>query len=134
MKLGTILNQLMLSFLFTHELDAMTQSEWRLLYVLRNLGDDNGRWWFVVIHIPLFYVLIALTNHTQERVQNYSRVALAAFCIVHALLHLNLRNDPLSTFNSVLSWGVILGAALFGLIYLVLVTKNRNRKVALARL
>jgi hypothetical protein len=118
MKFPKLLTQLMLAVLFTHELDAMSQSEWRLLYVLRSLNDDQGRWWFVVIHTPLFWALIALTHHCSELVQRVSRMGLAVFCIIHALLHWRLASDPLSTFSSPLSWSLILGAAALGAAYL----------------
>jgi hypothetical protein len=118
MNISKILNQLMLATLFTHELDAMTQSEWRLLYVLRSLSDEQGSWWFVAIHVPLFWALIALTHHAHEGVQRASRLAFAAFCIVHALLHWRLASDPLSTFSSPLSWSLIIGAAVLGAAYL----------------
>ena len=113
-----VVTQLMLAVLFTHELDAMTQSEWRLLYALRSLSDEQGRWWFVATHVPLFWALIALTHHASEYVQRVSRLGLSAFCIVHALLHWRLASDPLSTFSTPLSWGLILGAAALGALYL----------------
>jgi len=108
------MGQLMLAVMFTHELDAMTQSEWRLLYVLRSLGDEQGRWWFVALHVPLFWALIALTHQASDSVQRASRIGFAAFCIVNALLHWRLAGDPLSTFSSALSWSLILGAAALG--------------------
>ncbi len=120
MKNSTFLIQLMLAVLFTHELDAMTQSEWRLLYVLRDLSDAEGRWWFVAIHLPLFWALIALTHNANAKLQKFCRYGLACFCIVHALLHWRLANDALSTFNSWLSWGLITGAAALGVAYLFL--------------
>jgi hypothetical protein len=110
--------QLMLAVIFTHELDAMTQSEWRLLYVLRSLSDEQGRWWFVAMHVPLFWTLIALTHHNSDLVQRASRRGLAMFCIIHAVLHWRLADDPLATFSSPLSWGLILGAAVLGAAYL----------------
>ena len=110
--------QLMLAVIFTHELDAMTQSEWRLLYVLRSLSDEQGRWWFVAMHVPLFWALIALTHHNSDLVQRVSRRGFAMFCIIHALLHWRLAGDPLSTFSSPLSWVLILGAAALGAAYL----------------
>jgi hypothetical protein len=118
MNTPKVLTQLMLAVLFTHELDAMTQSEWRLLYVLRSLSDEHGRWWFVAIHIPLFWMLIALTHHASTHVQHASRIGVAVFCIIHALLHWRLASDPLSTFSSPLSWILILGAAALGTAYL----------------
>ncbi len=118
MSMQTGLIQLMLAVLFTHELDAMAQSEWRLLYLLRELNDTQARWWFIAIHVPLFWGLIALTHHAQLKVTQFSRIALSAFSIVHALLHVRLRHDPLSTFNSPLSWALIFGCALLGAAYL----------------
>ncbi len=121
--------QLMLAVLFTHELDAMTQSEWRLLYVLQSLDDDQGRWWFVAMHVPLFWALIVLTHHTSDLVQRASRRGLAMFCIIHAVLHWRLADNPLSTFSSPLSWGLILGAAALGAAYLGMeVHDARSRK------
>jgi hypothetical protein len=128
MNLPKLLVQLMLAVLFTHELDAMTQSEWRLLYVLRDLGDEQGRWWFTALHVPLFGALLGLAHHSNLVVERASRTTLAVFCIVHALLHLRLRNDPMSTFDSPMSWGLILGAAVLGLAYLsITIYQNRTR-------
>lgn len=118
--MSKLLVHLMLALLFTHELDAMAQSEWRLLYVLRDLSDDQARWWFVALHVPLFWALIALTHHRRAQLQHFSRTGLAAFCVVHALLHLRLRDDPLSTFSTPLSWSLILGAAVLGVLYMAL--------------
>lgn len=125
MNLPKLLIGLMLAVLFTHELDAMMQSEWRLLYILRSLGDEHGRWWFVALHVPLFGALIGLTHHAQPGVQRASRMALSIFCIVHALLHLRLRNDPLSTFSSPWSWGLIMGPAVLGAAYLFVITRKQ---------
>jgi hypothetical protein len=119
MTLSRAIFPLMLAALFTHELDAIKQSEWRLLYVLRNLPDEQARWWFVAIHVPLFWVLMGLSHHANAKVQHYSRIGIASFCVVHAALHIRLRDDPLSTCTSPLSWSLILGAAVLGLLELI---------------
>jgi hypothetical protein len=118
---------LMLATLFTHELDAMTQSEWRLLYVLRGLPDDTARFWFVAIHVPLFWALMALSGHRSMVVRQRVRSGIAAFCVVHAGLHIYLRNDPLNTFNSTLSWSLILVAAFLGALHLMMALKSHGR-------
>jgi hypothetical protein len=128
MNMSRLLVHLMLAVLFTHELDAMTQSEWRLLYVMRDLNDHQARWWFVVLHVPFFWVFISLTHHAQHKLQSISHISLAAFCIVHALLHLRLSNDPLSTFTTSLSWSLIVGAAALGSAYLVLLIYKPSTK------
>jgi len=114
--------------ILTHELDAMTQSEWRLLFILRSLPEETASVAFVVLHVPLIAVLLWLTNNQSEVIKNWSRIALSAFLIIHSGLHKLLENSPNYTFNSTLSLGLIYGAALFGLLYLILVFMSWIRK------
>lgn len=105
--------------LFSHELDAVVQSEWRLLYVLRDLPDERAMQVFVWLHVPLFGLIAWLTHHGASSVRLWSRVVLSMFLIVHAGLHFRLSTSPLYTFDSALSVVLIYGAALAGLTYLV---------------
>ncbi|AFY54127.1 hypothetical protein Riv7116_1567 [Rivularia sp. PCC 7116] len=107
--------------ILTHELDAMTQSEWKLLFILRSLPEQTASVAFIVLHIPLIAALLWLTNNESEVVKNWSRIALAGFMIIHSGLHKLLENSPNYTFNSTLSLGLIYGAGLLGLIYLILI-------------
>ena len=111
---------LMLATLFTHELDAMAQSEWRLLYVLRSLPSADGQFWFVLLHVPLFAGLLWLIQQSSPRIRQLTQVSLAAFAVVHAGLHYRLSAEPLYTFTSPLSLAVIYGAALLGLLFLIM--------------
>ncbi|MDY6899846.1 MAG: DUF6713 family protein, partial [Cyanobacteriota bacterium] len=54
-------------------------------------------------------------------IKNWSRIALSVFLIIHSGLHKLLENSPNYTFNSTLSLGLIYGAGLLGLIYLIFV-------------
>jgi hypothetical protein len=121
--LQSLIYPLMLACLFTHELDALTQSEWRLLYVLRSLPDALARWWFVAIHVPLFAAMLYFGQHGDAVIQRRARLVIAVFCVIHAGLHWRLRADPLSSFDSGLSWALIGGAALLGALYLWLNTE-----------
>mgnify|MGYP001791536999 FL=1 len=107
--------------ILTHELDAMTQSEWRLLFLLRNLPEQTASVAFVVLHVPLIAALLWLTNNESEVIKNWSRIALSVFLIIHTVLHKLLENSPNYTFDSTLSLWLIYSAGLFGLIYLILV-------------
>ena len=118
---------LMLGTLFTHELDAMTQSEWRLLYVLRGLPPPDGQFWFVVLHVPLFAAVMWLTQQAPLRIREMAQNALAAFAVIHAGLHYRLSDDPLYTFHSPLSVALIAGAALLGLLFFFM---TRNKPLA----
>ena len=113
--------------LATHELDAMTQSEWRLLYLLRDLPDPLACDLFVLLHVPLLALLLWLTFHPRERIRDGSRLALGLFLIVHVGLHLNLQDHPAYSFFSPLSLGLIYGGGLLGLGYL-LVTLAASRR------
>lgn len=111
---------LMLATLFTHELDAMTQSEWRLLYMLRGLSSADGQFWFVVLHVPLFAGLLWLIAQAPLQVRHHAQSALALFAVIHAGLHYRLSDDPLYSFHEPLSVALIAGAALLGALFLFL--------------
>jgi lysylphosphatidylglycerol synthetase-like protein (DUF2156 family) len=129
MNTPKLVMHLMLALLFTHELDAMAQSEWRLLYVLRGFSDEQGRRWFVALHVPLFGLLLALLHHGHDKLQQLSRIGFSLFYIVYVFLHWRLHNDPLSTFTTVLSWSLIIGAGLLGVAYLGIVALRRKQTI-----
>ncbi len=114
-----LLHYLGLGAIATHELDAVTQHEWRLLYVLRAMPEELARQAFVAVHVPLFAVLIWLTSHPKQRIREFSRAALAAFLVIHVGLHMRLSGHALYTFHEPLSVAIIWGAGLCGLGYLI---------------
>ncbi|MEO0540069.1 MAG: DUF6713 family protein [Cyanobacteria bacterium P01_A01_bin.105] len=109
-----------LGCLFTHELDATLNHEWRVLPLLRALPDEVGRSWFIALHVPLFAVIVAWVAHTQPRTRLAVRVILSLFLVVHALLHWLLSGDANYEFASRLSHGLIYGGAVFGGVFLLL--------------
>jgi hypothetical protein len=114
--LENLLFNLGLALLFTHELDAVRQHEWRLLFVLRQMPEDIAARAFVAIHVPLFLVLLIVTQASGE-LQFWSRAFISAFLVVHAGLHWSLRHRTACNFNSGLSRGLIYGAAFVGLLH-----------------
>lgn len=116
-----------LSFICTHELDAVAQHEWRLLYILRSLPEPTAALAFVALHVPAFTLLVWLTHHSLPRVRETSRLALMVFLVIHVGLHLRLSAHPLYSFHSPLSMGLIFGAGLCGLAYLLAIFANRSR-------
>ena len=97
----------------------MTQSEWKLLFILKNLPEQIAPSVFVIIHVPLIAALLWLTNNESQLIKNWSRIGLAGFLIIHSGLHKLLENSPNYTFNSTLSLGLIYGGGLLGLFYLI---------------
>lgn len=107
-----------LGTLFTHELDAIANHEWRIFPILRSLPEQAGMSTFMLLHIPLFAVLIALVASNDERLRRLSRSGISAFLLIHAGLHLWFENDPHYEFTSSISNALILGGALFGGLHL----------------
>jgi hypothetical protein len=109
-----------LGTLFTHELDAMTSYEWRLIPILRSLPETLGMTVFVVIHIPLFAGIIALIASKNDKTRSWSRIAVSGFLLLHAVLHIWFSSNPNYGFVSAISNWLIIGGAGFGAIYLTL--------------
>ncbi len=112
--------------LFTHELDAMPNHEWRGLAILQSLPDDIGMAVFVAAHVPLFAILIALISSSNPRTRTISRLGIGAFLLVHGTLHALSMGQPTYEFTSTLSNLLIFGGAALGALYLALEAKHRS--------
>jgi hypothetical protein len=107
-----------LGMLFTHELDAISNHEWRVIPILQSLPELIAMNTFILLHIPLFAVLVALVASTNLQLRERSRLGVSIFLIVHALLHLWFRNDVSYEFASTMSNILIFGGAIFGALYI----------------
>ena len=85
----------------------------------------------MIIHVPLFAIIVWLAFNEKPNIREWSRIIFATFLIIHAGLHKGLENHPLYTLNSPMSQGLIFGAGLLGLIYLITdyIKKNFNQKI-----
>lgn len=126
-----LLFNLGLATLFTHELDAITQKEWHLLYILRDLPEKAAAQIFVIVHVPLFALIFWLVFNAKLNIKEWSKIILASFFIIHAVLHKALESHPLYTFDSLMSQGLIFGAGLLGLIYLIITYFTSRAKLNL---
>ena len=106
-----------LAFLFTHELDAVTHSEWRLLFGLRSLPDPTASSSFVALHVPLFFFILWLSHTSHDRLRTAVRAVVAAFFVVHAALHFRLSSHEAYEFSGALSHTLIFGAGACGIAY-----------------
>jgi len=116
-----------LACLFTHELDAVTHSEWRLLFLMRSMPDDTAAPLFVGLHVPLFFLILWLSHFPREVVRKTTRVVIAAFLPIHAVLHFSLSANPAYEFHGALSQALILSAAACGAAYLVVMARGHGR-------
>ncbi len=107
-----------LSLIIMHEMDAVRCREWRIFPGLSRLDDKAGYRLFMLAHIPIFTGLF--WQLFQNPVSGAFRVGFDLFLIIHLVLHLLLRNHKNNEFRDGLSWSIITGAALCGLLDLVL--------------
>ena len=109
-----------LGLLFTHELDAMPNHEWRVLPVLSALSDSTGELVFVLAHVPIFAIVIAFVASLDRRVRRRSEALAAVFLIGHAVLHWLYSGHDAYEFTSQYSSLLIYAAALCGALYFLL--------------
>lgn len=114
-----------LGSLFTHELDAVPNHEWRSLPLLHGLPDDTAMVVFVAAHVPLFAVLIALVASARPRTRTLSRLGIALFLVIHGVPHALSIGQPHYEFSSTLSNMLIFGGSAFGAVYLFLEGRDR---------
>lgn len=107
-------------FLFTHELDAMRNSEWLVLPLVNWLPPKLAELTFVLVHIPLFAILVALISSPNDNVRTKTKVGLSVFLIIHGILHAAFMGHDNYEFNSWLSNVLIFGGSFCGLSYLLL--------------
>ena len=101
-----------LTLIFIHEMDAIRCREWRLFPVLSSLDDKVSSAIFIVLHIPLFYWI--LSQISGDSSSETFRIGFDIFMIVHIVLHLLFLKHKNNEFKGWVSWGIILGAGLFG--------------------
>lgn len=107
-------------FLLAHEMDAVRCREWKILPVLSRMGEEVGYLAFTALHVPLYALLLWGLFGGGEANRSLI-VGLDAFFVIHAFLHIFLRNLPDNRFGSAFSWALILGASMFGAIDLLII-------------
>ena len=108
-----------LALLLVHELDAVRCHEWRIFPGLSALSDRWGLPLFVLLHVPLLYVLLGAVAAGPDATLI---AALDLFFVLHLVLHLLFLRHPRNEFRDALSWTLIVGAASSGGIDLLLRT------------
>jgi hypothetical protein len=114
------------ALLFTHELDAMTHREWLVLPFTSWLTDETGQLVFVLAHIPLFALVLALLASQNLHIRRRSEIGLCLFMLAHALLHAVFMGHEHYAFESLLSNLLIFGGGICGLGYLLLSRSSQN--------
>ena len=107
-----------LSLLTMHEMDAIRCKEWRIFPGLSMLSDNLGQKVFILVHFPLFYFVFWNLTHS-ENIDAFIK-GFNIFMIVHLGLHILFLRHKNNEFKDWISWTLIIGAGLFGLIDIII--------------
>jgi len=114
---GHLFFYLGISLLTVHEMDAIRCKEWRMFPGLSMLSDKLGHIVFVFAHIPLFIIIYWQLTHSQN-IESFIK-GFSIFMIVHLGLHMLLLKHKNNEFKDWISWTIIVGTGLCGLIDLI---------------
>ncbi|MGB0521523.1 MAG: DUF6713 family protein [Flammeovirgaceae bacterium] len=115
---GHIFFYLGLSLMALHEMDAIRCKEWRIFPVLSMLSDKVGQIIFLFIHIPLFYFIfweLTYSKNIEAFINGFN-----IFMMVHLGLHILFLKHKNNEFKDWISWTIIIGAGLCGLLDLLI--------------
>ena len=101
-----------------HEMDAIRCKEWRIFPGLSLLSDKLGYIVFIFAHIPIFYFVFWELSYSQN-IEAFI-YGFNIFMIVHVVLHVLFLKHKNNEFRDWISWSIIIGAGLFGLLDLLL--------------
>lgn len=118
-----------IALLFTHELDAMPNHEWRMLPGLSLLPDAVGETVFLLAHVPLFVLLIAFVASLNLKTREIARGIASAFLIAHAAAHYLFSGISAYEFSSGVSSLLIYGAGICGIGYFAAMRFGNNTDV-----
>lgn len=103
-----------ISLLVLHEMDAIRCKEWRILPGLSLLNDKVGYHVFVLAHLPLFFFMFWMLSHRFSKGDFI--FGFDIFMVVHFILHIIFLKHKKNEFRDWLSWTIIGGVGLCGLI------------------
>lgn len=106
------------SFLLAHEMDAVKQKEWQMLPVLSKLKEQSARQVFILLHIPL-YGLLLYGLISAGSIRSTVTIALDGFFIIHLGLHILFHKHRMNNFSTLFSQLYIAVPAVLGGLHLL---------------
>jgi len=98
-------------------MDAIRRREWLMFAGLKSMADEVAYRVFMLAHIPLYAVVVALLLSSHVRTLSY---VIDVFLVAHLVVHLGFRRHPANAFNNAVSFGLILAGGLAGAVHLTL--------------
>ncbi|MGX9757296.1 DUF6713 family protein [Clostridioides difficile] len=100
----TILFAINLSLLFVHEMEAIRFQEWKMFIVLKGMEDKRAYLIFLLLHIPLYTLIIWLLLSPFFKLGFYIT---DIFLMAHLILHLCFLQHKSNKLNNALSMSII---------------------------
>jgi len=107
------------------------QHEWRIFPGLSNLKEKLSYHLFVVLHIPLFLLILWLLCHPSAYVRFWFQICVDGFLMIHLGLHHFFKAHDKYEFTQPFSKIIIGLMALIGLIHMILICQGIRRIVTL---
>jgi hypothetical protein len=101
-----------------HEIDAVRTKEWKMLPVLKNMADGTALKVFVLVHIPLYAVILYILALGSTSAVEIMYHAVAILLIFHTIIHFVMREHPKNGFTSALSNIVIYSIGILAVVHL----------------
>lgn len=121
MSVADLVFVLGVSALMAHEMDAVDKREWRLLFVLRRMSDEQAHRWFVSLHVPLFVGVLVLVAASESPIITALEFAVDAFLVIHLGLHERVHAKGEVAFRSRFSRSFIWAGAALGVLHAAMV-------------
>lgn len=106
-----------LSLIMMHEMDAIRCKEWRIFPGMSFLNDHIGFKVFMFAHIPLYFYIFSSLYGEEKKSFMYG---FSVFLVIHLALHLLFLMHKKNEFKDSISWTIIGGAGVCGLMDLML--------------
>ena len=115
----TVIFALELALLLTHEMDAVRRKEWKMFTVLKNMADEKAYQIFLLLHIPLYLVLLLFLSSPFLYMGYYM---IDIFLMAHMLVHFKFRKHPANKLNRAISKGIINSAGLLAAVHFIAIS------------
>ena len=107
-----------LALLFVHEMDAIRRWEWKMFIILKDMEDEKAYRVFMLLHIPLYTVILALLFSDYYRIGLYIT---DVFLIAHTLVHIGFHKHTANQLNNSISKSIIFLAGILAVVHLLLI-------------
>lgn len=107
-------------FLLMHEFDACYQGEWKMFGFLKYFSEKTQYQIFLWFHLPMCAFLLYYFSTILSFSNFLLWVLVNVFCVLHLMIHVIALKWKSNVFTSFSSFVFIAGAALTGLLNLIL--------------